>query len=136
MSKSTFSINAMRFNHDAYELVIELESDHYGRSYRCTWNPTRADSMAMLAHWDESCEESNADLSPNEARDVERFLDASDEVTEAFIELADPMLDTHVCDNECDFCAAVDVLQEVEEHGVPACVCWRCAAQVEVDICA
>lgn len=39
-------------------------------------------------------------------------------------------------DDDCAYCGRIDVLQEVEEHGLRSAVCWRCAAQVQADVCA
>lgn len=87
MSNPKFAICAMHFDHAIDELVVELECPERDRNYVVTWNPLKAASLTLVKHWQSDCVESTSALCPSEMRDVERFVDSSDEVAEAFIEL-------------------------------------------------
>lgn len=84
---SRFAINHMQFDLVENELRVTVDCADEARSYLCAWNPERAEAFALIKHWGDDNEDSTADINPNLAADLERFLDSSDVVAEAFHEL-------------------------------------------------
>jgi hypothetical protein len=79
----TFTIERMEYDYSDDVLVVWLDSQHYARSYECTYAPER-DHFAIAKHWDESCVDRTYVLPTDEAHAVYRFLDASDDVADAW----------------------------------------------------
>lgn len=72
-------------SYDASEdaLTLDLDCPERDRCYRVTWQPEHLGApMRVLAHWEFDCIESAEPLPRAEEDDLERWLDASDDVAE------------------------------------------------------
>lgn len=91
---TTFVVNGMLYDYDVDALIVYVDSQHYGRAYECEWNPAD-DSLVVSKHWDESCVDQTTELPMDEAFHLYRFLDASDDVADAYARLSQEPAPVH-----------------------------------------
>jgi hypothetical protein len=83
---TTFTINGLAYDYDAEALLVRVDSPHYERAYECLWSPDR-DSLVVVKHWQNDCVDQVHELPLDEAWQLYRFLDASDDVAESYARL-------------------------------------------------